>query len=139
MENSRWLSVSDTTGSDDAHCSPTLKGSGIYSSTNRQPDLQLVYVAKMSESQEAEALAATYKKAQLQAEMLVKAAGRKLGNLRSISSSTNSVTQNFPPPYGLNVGIQMTTSVRKNVREVGSEDPNGLKQFVVVSVSFDVE
>ena len=131
--------LKETLSSDEQALAQPLMVSGIYSSTNRQPDLQLVYVAKMSESQEAEALAATYKKAQLQAEMLVKAAGRKLGNLRSISSSTNSVTQNFPPPYGLNVGIQMTTSVRKNVREVGSEDPNGLKQFVVVSVSFDVE
>ena len=131
--------LKETLSSDEQVLAQPLMVSGIYSSTNRQPDLQLVYVAKMSESQEAEALAATYKKAQLQAEMLVKAAGRKLGNLRSISSSTNSVTQNFPPPYGLNVGIQMTTSVRKNVREVGSEDPNGLKQFVVVSVSFDIE
>lgn len=117
-----------------------LLGSSIYSSSNRQPEFQLVYVGKMSINQEEVALAEAFKKAQSQAAMLAKVAGRKLGGMRSISSNANAMPQNYAPSYPLNASSSaMIALARRNVREVGSEDPNGLRQLVVVNVSFEVE
>ncbi len=117
-----------------------LLGSSIYSSSNRQPEFQLVYVGKMSINQEEAALAEAFKKAQAHAAMLAKVAGRKLGGMRSISSNANALPQSYAPSYALNASSSaMSALARKNVREVASEDPNGLRQMVVVNVSFEVE
>ena len=116
-----------------------LLGSSIYSSSSRQPDFQLVYVGKMSIDQEEVALAEAFKKAQSHAEILAKVAGRKLGGMRSISSNPIALPQNYPQSYALNVSNSIVAFARKNVREVASEDPNGLRQMVAVNVSFDVE
>lgn len=116
-----------------------LLGSSIYSSSNRQPEFQLVFVGKMSINQEEVALAEAFKKAQSHAAMLAKVAGRKLGGMRSISSTANSIPQNYTQSYALNVSNSIVSFARKNVGEVSSEDPNGLRQIVVINVSFDVE
>jgi len=116
-----------------------LLGSSIYSSSNRQPEFQLVYVGKMSTNQEEVALAEAFKKAQSHADLLARVAGRKLGGMRSISSNSNALPQNYPQSYALNVSNSIVAFARKNVREVASEDPNGLRQMVAVNVSFDVE
>ena len=115
-----------------------LMGSAIYSSSSRQPEFHLVYVGKMSITQEEEALAAAFKKAQSQAAMLAKVAGRKLGSMRSISS--NAMPQSYAQSYALNASSSSTIAfARRNVREVGSEDPSGLRQIVAINVSFEVE
>ena len=72
-------------------------------------------------------------------EILAKVAGRKLGGMRSISSNPIALPQNYPQSYALNVSNSIVAFARKNVREVASEDPNGLRQMVAVNVSFDVE
>ncbi len=116
-----------------------LMGSAIYSGSNRLPEFQLVYVGKISITQEEEALAEAFKKAQSHAAMLAKVAGRKLGALRSISSNANAMPQSYAQAYGPNASNPMVAFAKRNIREIGSEDPNGLRQFVVINVSFEVE
>ncbi len=114
-----------------------LIGSSIssYSSLNRQPEIQLTFVGKMTELQEEEALGAAYKKAKSHAVLLAKAAGVRLGNMITISSST----QNVPPPFGTNPASTIASLTRRNTREVSTDDPAGLKLIVSVAVSFHVE
>ena len=117
-----------------------LLGMAVYSSPNRQPEFHLAYVGKMSPIQEEAALAGAFKKAHGQAAMLAKVAGRNLGAMRSISSTTNSIPQNYAQSYALNANSNpMIAFARRHVGEVGSEDPNGLRQNVVINVSFEVE
>ena len=114
-----------------------LIGSSIssYSSLNRQPEIQLTFVGKMTELQEEEALGAAYMKAKSHAALLAKAAGVRLGNMITISSST----QNVPSPFGTNPSSTIASLTRRNTREVSTDDPAGLKLIVSVSVSFYVE
>ena len=114
-----------------------LIGSSIssYSSLNRQPEIQLTFVGKMTELQEEEALGVAYMKAKSHAALLAKAAGVRLGNMITISSST----QNVPSPFGTNPGSTIASLTRRNTREVSTDDPAGLKLIVSVAVSFNVE
>ena len=122
----------------------SLLGVGVYSNPSRQSELQMMYVGKLSDAQEEEALGIAFKKAQAQAVMLAKASGRKLGAMRSISSNSAALALNLPSAYSLNPYGQsgfnpMASFARKNVREVANEDPSNLKQLVSISVTFDVE
>ena len=122
----------------------SLLGVGVFSNPSRQPELQMMYVGKLSDAQEEEALGIAFKKAQAQAVMLAKASGRKLGAMRSISSNSAALALNLPSAYSLNPYGQsgfnpMASFARKNVREVANEDPSNLKQMVSINVAFDIE
>ena len=122
----------------------SLLGIGVFSNPARQPEIQMMYVGKLSDAQEEEAVGIAFKKAQAQAVMLAKASGRKLGAMRSISSNSAVLALNLPSAYSLNPYGQsgfnpMASFARKNVREVANEDPSNLKQLVSISVTFDVE
>jgi len=117
----------------------SLLGVPVYSSTTRQPELLLVYAAKLSDAQEEEALSVAFKKAQSHAAVLAKASGRKLGALLSISANWVDLSRNYPPAYGQNMSSPMTGLVKRNVREVVSEDPSSLRQTVSVNVNFHLE
>jgi len=115
-----------------------IMGTEYYPNVNRQPEVQILYVAKMTEAQEEEALTIAFKKSQAQAAMLAKATGRKLANMRSISSSFNPIAQGYSSAYSNLNGITNALS-RRNVNEATSEDPNGLKLMLIVIASFEIE
>ena len=122
----------------------SLSGIGVFSNPARQPELQMLYVANLSDSQEEEALGVAFKKAQAQANMLAKASGRKLGAMRSISSNSAAHALSLPSAYSISAYGQssfnpMASFARKNVREVVNEDPSNLKQLVSINVTFDIE
>ena len=117
----------------------SLLGVNVYTNSNRQPELQLVYTAKLSDSQEAEALGVAFKKAQAQAEMLAKASGRKLGAMQSISSNWVDLPRNYAQAFTQTSYSPMAALAKRNLREVTSEDPSSLRQSVSVTVSFVLE
>ena len=92
----------------------------------------------MTEAQEEEALTAAFKKTQSQALMLSKVTGRKLANMRSITSSFNPMVPSYSSAYSNLAGISSALS-RRNLNEAMSEDPNGLKLVMTVSASFELE
>jgi len=117
----------------------SLLGVNIYSTTTRQPELLLVYAAKLSDAQEEEALSIAFKKAQANATMLAKASGRKLGAMQSISSNWADFSRTYPPAYGPNTNNPLAALVKRNVREVANEDPSSLRQTFSVNVTFSLE
>ena len=117
----------------------SLLGVGVYSSTMRQPELLLVYAAKLSAAQEEEAVGIAFKKAQAHAAMLAKASGRKLGMMQSISANWVDYSRNYPAAYGQNMGNPMAALVKRNVHEVSSEDASSLRQTVTLTVTFYLE
>lgn len=117
----------------------SLLGVGVYSSTTRQPEILLVYAAKLSDAQEEEALSIAFKKAQTHAAMLSKASGRKLGAMQSISANWVDFSRNYPTAYGQNLSNPMAALVKRNVHEVSSEDASSLRQSVSVTVTFYLE
>ncbi len=116
----------------------SIMGTDFFPNSNRQPEVQILFVAKMTEAQEEEALTAAFKKTQSQAMMLAKATGRRLANMRSISSSFNPIVPNYSSAYSNLTGISSALS-RRNLNEAISEDPNGLKLMMTVSASFEME
>ncbi len=116
----------------------SIMGTDFFPNANRQPEVQILYVSKMTEAQEEEALTAAFKKTQSQAMMLAKATGRKLANMRSISSSFNPVIPSYSSAYSNLNGISSALS-RRNLNEASSEDPNGLKLMMTVSASFEMD
>ena len=117
----------------------SLLGVGVYSSSTRQPEILLVYAAKLSDAQEEEALSIAFKKAQTHAAMLSKASGRRLGAMQSISANWVDFSRNYPTAYGQNMSNPMAALVKRNVHEVCSEDASSLRQSISVTVSFYLE
>jgi len=125
--------------SDEQQMIQPLLTSGAYSISYQQPEMQLIYVSMLTEAKEADALASAFKKAQSQASILANAAGRKIGNIRTISSNANSLSQNYPSPYVTAASGAAQTSPLKNNREIGAENPNALKTVVAINISFELE
>lgn len=116
----------------------SIVGADYFPNNNRMPDVQILYVAKMTEAQEEEAITTAFKKTQSQAAMLAKATGRKLGNLRSVSSNFNPMMPTYTSAYSNLNGISSALS-RRNLNEAINEDPNGLKLLMTVSAAFEIE
>lgn len=116
-----------------------LTGSNVYYAANAQsPDLQLYFVAEMTEAQEEEATSMAFQKAKRSAALLAKASGRKLGAVRSIGANPSV---NYPGVnYVMGYNGQLTgPSPRKSSREATGTDPGELKHSVTVNVTFELE
>ena len=116
----------------------SIVGADYFPNNNRMPEVQILYVAKMTEAQEEEAITTAFKKTQSQAAMLAKATGRKLGNMRSVSSTFNPIMPSYTSAYSNLNGISSALS-RRNMNEAINEDPNGLKLLMTVSATFEIE
>lgn len=120
-----------------------LLGANVYYSAAQAitSDVQLQFVATLSEAQEQAALDSAFAKAQAQAERLAKASGRKLTKLQSMSSTVQSIAANLNNyPYVVTSTNHTTMTPAKRVpREVSAEDPNQLARTITVNVSFACE
>jgi len=117
-----------------------LMGSFSYSSSIRVPEIQLVYVARLSEAQEEDAMKQAFKKGQTQAGMLARAMGKRLAGVRSISSSTPlqlpSTSRNVE--IGPN-GQLVFGNARRDFRESIQEDASNHTIPVAISMQFEME
>lgn len=119
---------------------PLLGANVYYAAQNASPDVQLSYVAVLSEQEEQEALKSAFAKAKSQAERLAGATGRKLVRLESVSSTVQAVATNTNYPYVMATTSASSMAPPKRIpREVSAEDPNQLARTVTITVTFSCE
>ena len=117
-----------------------LMGSSSYSSSIRAPDIQLVYVARLSEAQEEDAMKQAFKKGQTQAAMLARAMGKRLAGVRSISSSTPLQLPSTLRNYEIGPNGQLVAgNARRDSRESNQEDASNHTLPVAISMQFEME
>jgi uncharacterized protein YggE len=117
-----------------------LMGSYSYASSSRVPEIQLVYVARLSEAQEEDAIKQAFKKGQAQAAMLARAMGKRLAGVRSISSSTPLQLPNTLRNYEIGPNGQLVVgSARRDSRESIQEDASNHTLPVAISIQFEME
>jgi hypothetical protein len=110
-----------------------------YSSERVAPDVLMLYVGIVSESQEEMAIKEAYNKATKHAGSLAKVMGKKISAVRSISMSPinpSSVARSFE--YSAN-GQMVLSHLRKDPRESFSEEASLLKHVLSLSLQFETE
>ena len=117
-----------------------LMGSYSYASSSRVPEIQLVYVARLSEAQEEDAIKQAFKKGQTQAAMLARAMGKRLAGVRSISSSTQLQLPSTSRNYEIGPNGQLVVgNARRDSRESIQEDASNHTHPVSISMQFEME
>lgn len=118
---------------------PLLGGVNVYSSESRVPDLQITYVGRMSEIQEAEAIGEAFKKAENQAASLAQIMGKRVIGVRNVNmSALQTLGMGRSYEYGPN-GQLTPSNPRKDPREAVNEDLNLLRQVIAISLQFETE
>ncbi len=117
-----------------------LMGSMSYSIANRVPEVQLVYVGRLSEAQEENAMKEAIQKGQAQAAMLARAMGKRVGGVRSISSTSSLQFPSTMRNYEIGANGQMVVgNSRRDARESIHEDASNLILPVAISMQFEME
>ncbi len=118
---------------------PLLGGVNVYSNESRVLDLQMAYVGRMSESQEAEAISEAFKKAEKQAASLAQIMGKRVIGVRNVTmSALQTLSMGRSYEYGPN-GQLTPSNPRKDPREAVNEDLNLLRQMIAISLQFETE
>jgi len=111
-----------------------------YSIANRVPDVQLVYVGRLSEAQEENAMKEAIQKGQAQAAMLARAMGKRVGGVRTISSNSAWQLPSTMRNYEIGSNGQMVVgNSRRDPRELIHEDASNLILPVAISMQFEME
>ncbi len=118
------------------------RNAGSYTTSSRDlsTDVQVFFVGTLTPEQETDALREAYNDARLSAEIIAKATGRRMGELRSLNRTDSAAAADAQYYVYDQYGNQSRGYVpRLNNREVLSPIPSKLQRNIVINVTYALE